>query len=71
MSEQEKSAQSPHMGRSWKGHALEDECPCPQEPCGLVSLDNVNNDCPQHGWGAFKTMRQGHNPANCPGETAA
>lgn len=59
-----------HIGRSWNGHRLEDACPCPQEPCGLVARANVVPDCPQHGLRACKTIRQSHTPANCPGEEA-
>lgn len=55
-----------HVGRAWTGHQMEDECPCPQEPCGLVSLGKVVEDCPQHAFGRFKTMRQGHKDIACP-----
>lgn len=56
-----------HIGRSWTGSRLEDECPCPQEPCGLISFSKVVEDCPQHSIGRFKTMRQIHKPELCPG----
>lgn len=55
-----------HIGRSWTGHHLEDECECPQEACGLVNMDNAFAACPQHGWEAAKTMRQIHLADNCP-----
>lgn len=35
---------SMHMGRSWSGSRLEDECPCPQEACGLVRLDRASEN---------------------------
>lgn len=57
-----------HVGRSWTGHELEDACPCPQESCGLVALPGQNNDCPQHGFTAGKTMRQAHRAEDCPGK---
>jgi hypothetical protein len=54
-----------HYGRSWKGSAPEDVCPCPQEPCGLVAVPN--KDCEQHGMMAAKTIRQNHRGIDCPG----
>lgn len=59
-----------HVGRAWTGHALEDECPCPQEPCGLVAQDKIVDECPQHAVHAGKTLRQSHSPDNCPGPAA-
>lgn len=55
-----------HYGRSWTGHKIEDECECPQAPCGLVEGFQVANDCPQHSPTAAKTMRQGHVATDCP-----
>jgi len=55
-----------HIGRSWVGHWLEDECPCEQEECGLVNFDKINSDCPQHSLMAGKTIRQSHAESNCP-----
>lgn len=55
-----------HVGRSFTGHGLEDECPCPQAPCGLVEMGTVDPKCPQHTWTAAKTMRQGHPAKHCP-----
>ncbi|MFI7191438.1 hypothetical protein ACIBQ0_17025 [Nocardia nova] len=52
-----------HVGRSFSGHPLEDECPCPKEPCGLVRLENAHPDCEQH---PNKTLRQGHRADQCP-----
>ena len=57
-----------HVGRSWVGHQLEDDCPCPKAPCGLVDLRFVAVDCPQHALSATKTMRQSHFAADCPAE---
>jgi hypothetical protein len=54
-----------HVGRTWKGHEVEDGCPCPKEPCGLVSLAKVDPDCPQHSIAAGKTMRQSHPASSC------
>lgn len=56
-----------HIGRSWRGSThLEDTCPCPKAPCGLVDRATVSDDCPEHAVSAMKTMRQGHSPENCP-----
>lgn len=54
-----------HMGRSWSGHHMEDECPCPQEPCGLISRKKVVDNCPQHALGSSKTMRSIHLEEDC------
>ncbi len=54
-----------HWGRSWDGHPLEDACPCPKEPCGLVSRPDP--DCEQHAPRFAKTMRRGHKAEDCPG----
>lgn len=59
---------SSHIGRSFEGHPLEDDCPCPQELCGLVSWDRILPDCPQHGPTAVKTFRQSHPEEKCPAE---
>lgn len=56
-----------HMGRSFSGHWLEDECPCPQEACGLVRWDRAVPECDQHGLGSTQTIRQGHQDDKCPG----
>lgn len=56
-----------HVGRSWIGTRLEDGCPCEKEPCGLVDMDKADPSCEQHGIDKFKTMRQMHNVADCPG----
>jgi hypothetical protein len=57
-----------HIGRSWTGHDLEDTCPCPKTPCGLVATDATSPDCTQHTIG--KTIRQAHRAAQCPGPTS-
>lgn len=54
-----------HVGRAWSGHEIEDECPCPQQACGLVAMCDINHGCAQHG--ATKTIRQGHPAVLCPG----
>lgn len=56
-----------HVGRSWTGHDIEDVCPCPKAPCGLA-IFNGDPDCPQHGFRAAKTIRQGHDAIDCPAE---
>lgn len=53
-----------HVGRSWSGHAFEDDCPCPQQPCGLVI---PTEDCPEHALADAKTFRQVHRASDCPG----
>ena len=63
-----------HVGRAWRGTELEDKCPCPKEPCGLVALSKVDPDCPQHSLAAGKTLRQSHFASLCatqPAETVA
>lgn len=57
-----------HIGRSFVGHPLEDECPCQKAPCGLVVLSKVDPTCPEHRFMAAKTIRQTHQLAKCPGE---
>ena len=52
-----------HFGRAWQGHEIEDRCPCHKAPCGLV--DEASDDCNQHAWKYARTMRQGHDEANC------
>lgn len=57
-----------HIGRSWDAmRHCEDACPCPQEPCGLVSRHTVVDSCDQHPPKAMKTIRQGHMAKDCPG----
>lgn len=55
-----------HIGRSWSGTRLEDDCPCEKAPCGLVA--SMDDSCPQHSPFAIKTIRQMHTEDNCPGE---
>lgn len=55
-----------HIGRSWAGHDLEDDCPCPKAPCGLVVQETVAEECDQHPIQAAKTMRQSHRADQCP-----
>ena len=56
-----------HVGRSWTGHHLEDSCPCPQEPCGLVSISKADPSCPEHPEMRAKTIRRSHPASECPG----
>lgn len=55
-----------HMGRSFAGTPLEDNCPCPKAPCGLVDIENVHPECGEHPYYRAKTMRQGHRADQCP-----
>ena len=63
-----------HIGRHWPAHyradrsapTMEDECPCPVEPCGLVDDTRRDPNCPQHG-DLTKTMRSMHRAEDCPG----
>ena len=55
-----------HVGRSWSGTRLEDDCPCEKASCGLVA--SIDDSCPQHSPVAIKTIRQMHTEDNCPGE---
>ncbi len=57
-----------HFGRSWSGSPLEDECPCEQAPCGLVTWSRIDADCPEHAAKAMKSIRQSHRVDECPGE---
>lgn len=56
-----------HSGRSWTSTFLEDACPCPKEPCGLVCPADADPDCLEHPFTRMKSMRQGHSEENCPG----
>lgn len=58
-----------HIGRTFSGHRIEDACPCPQEPCGLVAQDRVVEGCTQHNVRYAKTIRQGHLANLCPSVT--
>ena len=58
-----------HVGRSWSGTRIEDICPCPQEPCGLVDLGRTHPDCDEHPPSRAKSMRQIHDAARCPAAT--
>jgi hypothetical protein len=55
-----------HVGRSWSGHAIEDDCACVKAPCGLVD-SSVPAACDQHE--SSRTIRQGHLASNCPAVT--
>jgi hypothetical protein len=68
-----------HIGRHWPNEykaeargansfpTIEEQCPCPREPCGCIDSDKVNVGCEQHPMTAAKTMRTMHDPDNCPG----
>lgn len=58
-----------HVGRSFGARRhIEDACPCPQEPCGLVALTRVDPRCEQHTF--TRTFRQMHHPDQCAEITA-
>ena len=71
-----------HIGRHWPntyraeaaGNAehptIESECPCPREPCGLVSQAKAHPDCKHHTLNAAKTIRTSHTEEDCPGARA-
>lgn len=54
-----------HIGRSWTTHEIEDNCPCPKAPCGLVVQDEVTEACREHHWSAAKSIRQSHPADRC------
>lgn len=54
-----------HVGRSWSGHWVEDECPCPKAPCGLIVMSTASPECEQHD--GTRTIRQSHFENECPG----
>lgn len=56
-----------HVGRSWTGHPIEDECPCPKEPCGLIDSAKSVDECGQHPSRRAKSIRQSHRAEDCPG----
>lgn len=56
-----------HITRLWNGGDKErfgHHCPCAEAPCGFVVPDQ---ECPEHGFKAYKTMRGGHPADNCTG----
>lgn len=59
------TAPTTHVGRDVAGHATEDDCPCEQQPCGLVGA--VHPDCEHHA--AHRPPRQQHPAAYCPALT--
>lgn len=62
--------ESMHIGRTFDDTRLEDDCPCPKEPCGLVRADRLNADCMQHPMLRQKTIRQSHPSFRCPAVTS-
>lgn len=63
------SWQDLHVGRSFKGiYRMEESCPCPQLPCGLVDMGKaIEIDCPEHSPIHAKTIRTTHQANQCPG----
>lgn len=62
-----------HVGRHWpseygKRGTLEEECPCPTEPCGMIAESKIDPECPQHSMKAGRTIRASHYAVDCPGE---
>lgn len=60
-----------HIGRSWHGTPLEDECPCPKAPCGLVVMGTADPTCTEHPPERAKSMRRIHAADTCPAHTTA
>lgn len=57
-----------HISRGWPGHThVEDACPCPQEPCGLVAYVRIDPNCTEHPVQFGKTIRTSHMASLCPG----
>jgi hypothetical protein len=56
-----------HVGRSWNGHPMEDDCPCGKAPCGLVCSDQIDPACTEHAFTAGKSIRQSHPESFCQG----
>ncbi|OPZ61729.1 MAG: hypothetical protein BWY85_02318 [Firmicutes bacterium ADurb.Bin506] len=54
-----------HIGRGFHGHSTENECPCPQEDCGLIHEERVDPECTQHPFKHAKTIRQMHRASEC------
>lgn len=62
-----------HYGLSKHGNDIEQKCPCPLMPCGLVLDSDVEPACPHHGhaqW-AVAVIRQMHPHQHCPAVPAA
>jgi len=55
-----------HVGRAWTGTRIEDECPCPKAPCGLVDTSQTDPACEHHPVVRGKSIRQGHPADECP-----
>ena len=56
-----------HISRGWPGQThIEDACPCPQEPCGMVAYSRISPECDQHPPSRSKTIRDSHPAAICP-----
>ena len=56
-----------HISRGWPGHThMEDACPCPQEPCGLVAFSRIDPSCTEHPPSRSKTIRNSHPASECP-----
>lgn len=60
-----------HIGRAYEGTAIEDRCPCPKSPCGLVDSQDTHPECREHPFSNAKTMRQGHPAGHCPEQPSA
>lgn len=58
-----------HIGRSFSGTEIEDDCPCEKAPCGLAIDSGVNTDqCAEHSIDEGKAIRQLHSADACPGK---
>jgi len=56
-----------HVGRAFTGTRIEDMCPCEKAPCGLVDTSGIDPACREHPWQRGNTIRQQHQPKDCPG----
>lgn len=54
-----------HIGSSGEGHEVEDACPCPQSPCGLVAVSTIDPSCAEHGAGSARVILQIHGAMAC------
>lgn len=56
-----------HIGRQFTGTEIEQDCPCPTAPCGLVYEAHADPTCTEHHMDHAPTIRQGHPSGRCPG----
>ncbi|MER5608295.1 hypothetical protein AB0F93_03560 [Micromonospora tulbaghiae] len=59
-----------HFGLSATGNDIEQQCPCPLAPCGLVLDIDADEACPHHGRWAEMSIKQIHPAQSCPAGSA-